>query len=43
MLEYNKAKIDVIRARSEDDLKLCYEAMFIFAGIWSVGGAIGGG
>jgi hypothetical protein len=42
-LEDQKAKIDIIRNRSEDDLKMCYEAMFIFAGIWSVGGAIGGG
>jgi hypothetical protein len=43
MLENQQAKLDIIRARSEEDLKLCYEAMFIFAGIWSVGGAIGGG
>jgi len=43
MLEDNKAKIEAIKARSEDDLKQAYEAMFIFAGVWSVGGAVGGG
>lgn len=43
MLEDQKLKIETIKNRSEDELKLCYEAMFIFAGIWSVGGGIGGG
>lgn len=43
MLEDNKAKIEAIKAKSEDELKQAYEAMFIFAGIWSVGGAVGGG
>jgi len=44
MLEEHKHKIDHIKnTKSEEDLKTCYEAMFIFAGIWSVGGAIGGG
>ena len=39
----NKAKIEAIKNTSEDALKQAYEAMFIFAGIWSVGGAVGGG
>lgn len=27
----------------EDDLKLTYEAFFIFAGMWAIGGCFGGG
>lgn len=41
-MEY-AAKLKEVRERSEDDLKTCYEAMFLFAGIWAIGGAVGGG
>jgi dynein heavy chain len=27
----------------EDDLRLIYEAFFIFAGMWAIGGCFGGG
>ena len=42
LLEEHKVKIENLRA-NEENLKICYEAMFIFAGIWGIGGAIGGG
>lgn len=42
MLEEFKGKIEALKA-NEENLKLCYEAMFVFAGIWGIGGAIGGG
>lgn len=30
-------------ALKEDDLKIIYEAFFIFAGMWAIGGCFGGG
>lgn len=43
MLMEHAAKLKEIHQRSEEDLKICYEAMFLFAGIWAIGGAVGGG
>lgn len=43
MLVIYQDKLKQIKDRSEDDLRLCYEAMFIFAGIWGIGGGVGGG
>lgn len=28
---------------NEDNLKMTYEAFFIYAGMWSIGGCFGGG
>lgn len=40
LIEY-KEKLDKIT--NEEDLKLIYEAFFIFAGLWAIGGPVGGG
>ena len=42
LMEYC-ANIKKIEIRSEEDLKICYEAIFLFACIWAIGGAVGGG
>jgi dynein heavy chain len=43
MLVIYADKLKAIKDRSEEDLKQCYEAMFLFAGIWGIGGGVGGG
>lgn len=32
-----------IKTLSEDEQKIAYEAFFIFAGLWGIGGPVGGG
>jgi hypothetical protein len=34
---------DLADQKKEEELRLAYEAFFIFAGIWAVGGPVGGG
>lgn len=40
LMEYG-AKIKNIK--DENDRRSCYESLFIFAGMWAIGGPIGGG
>jgi len=39
LIEYG----DKIKALKEDDQKLAYENFFVFAGMWGIGGGVGGG
>ena len=41
MLEYEHILKDP--KIKEDDLRMTYEAFFIFAGMWAIGGCFGGG
>jgi dynein heavy chain, axonemal len=39
LIEYG----DKIKTLKEDDQKLAYENFFVFAGMWGIGGGVGGG
>jgi hypothetical protein len=34
---------DKLKTMSDEDLKIAYEYFFLFAGMWAVGGPVGGG
>lgn len=42
LLITNAEQIKAISS-NEDNLKMTYEAFFIYAGMWSIGGCFGGG
>jgi len=39
LIEYDT----VLKTMNEENLRITYEAFFIFAGMWAVGGCFGGG
>ena len=38
-----KEHLETIQKLKEDDQKTAYEALFVYAGMWAIGGSIGGG
>ncbi len=43
LIEFGAILAEKAKQGQEDDLKIIYEAFFIFAGMWAFGGSIGGG
>lgn len=43
LTEYGPILAEKAKQSQEDDLKIIYEAFFIFAGMWAFGGSVGGG